>query len=164
MDSILNIPHGLMFWTVVNFGIFLFLVIKFGGKSIVNAINEREKNIQNAIDAAKDAERTAKELLSKSQEQFDNAQQQINELLNKGREQAEKQIARANQEAESIKKTKVEEALKDIERSKNQALLQLRSEVADMVVMATEKILSDKLDKDKDFKLVDNYIQQLNKN
>jgi len=164
MDSILNIPHGLMFWTIVNFGIFLFLVIKFGGKSIINAINQREHNIQNAIDAAKDAERTAKELLAKSQEQFDNTQQQINELLTKGREQAELQFNRAVQEAENMKKAKVQDALKDIERSKNQALKQLRTEVAEMVVTATEKILNEKLDKEKDFKLVENYIQQLNKN
>ena len=164
MDSILNIPHGLMFWTLVNFGIFFLLVLKFGGKSIVNAINQRESNIQNAIDAAKDAERTAKELLAKSQEQFDNTQQQINELLIKGREQADLQLSRAVQEAENMKKTKVQDALKEIERSKNQALKQLRTEVADMVVSATEKILNEKLDKEKDFKLVENYIQQLNKN
>lgn len=164
MDSILNIPHGLMFWTVVNFGIFLFIVIKFGGKSIVNAINTREQNIQNSMDAAKEAERTAKELLAKSQEQFDNAQQTINELLNKGREQAEIQLNRATSEAEKIKKAKVEDALKEIERSKEQALMQLRTEVADMVISATEKLLNDKLDKEKDFKLVENYIQQLNKN
>lgn len=164
MDSILNIPHGLMFWTLVNFGIFFLLVLKFGGKSIVNAINQRESNIQNAIDAAKDAERTAKELLAKSQEQFDNTQQQINELLTKGREQADLQLSRAVQEAENMKKTKVQDALKEIERSKNQALKQLRTEVADMVVSATEKILNEKLDKEKDFKLVENYIQQLNKN
>lgn len=164
MDSILNVPHGLMFWTAVNFGIFLFLVIKFGGKSIVEAINNRELNIQNAIDSAKDAERVAKELLAKSQEQFDNAQQTINELLSKGREQADVQINRATIEAEKIKKSKVEDALKEIERSKEQALFQLRTEVADMVVSATEKILNEKLDKEKDFKLVENYIQQLNKN
>lgn len=164
MDSILNIPHGLMFWTVVNFGIFLFIVIKFGGKSIVNAINTREQNIQNSMDAAKEAERTAKELLAKSQEQFDNAQQTINELLNKGREQAEIQLNRATSEAEKIKKAKVDDALKEIERSKEQALMQLRTEVADMVISATEKLLNDKLDKEKDFKLVENYIQQLNKN
>ncbi len=164
MDSILNVPHGLMFWTAVNFGIFLFIVIKFGGKSIVNAINNRELKIQNDIDSAKDSERSAKELLAKSQEQFDNAQQAINELLSKGREQAETQLSRATAEAEIIKKAKVADALKEIERSKEQALFQLRTEVADMVITATEKILNEKLDKEKDFKLVENYIQQLNKN
>lgn len=164
MDSILNVPHGLMFWTAVNFCIFLFIVIKLGGKSIVNAINSRELSIQNSIDSAKDSERSAKEILAKSQEQFDNAQQTINELLSKGREQAEAQLSRATAEAENIKKAKVADAIKEIERSKQQALFQLRTEVADMVITATEKIINEKLDKEKDFKLVENYIQQLNKN
>jgi F-type H+-transporting ATPase subunit b len=139
-------------------------VVKFGGKAIVNAINQREQNIQTAIDSAKEAEKSAKELLAKSQTQFDNAQQQINDMLSKGREQAEIQLRRAVEDAENVKKAKVEDALKEIEISKQQALKQLRNEVADMVVIATEKILNDKLDKDKDYKLVDNYIQQLNKN
>ncbi|MBX3043825.1 MAG: F0F1 ATP synthase subunit B [Candidatus Kapabacteria bacterium] len=164
MDSILNIPHGLMFWTIINFGVFLFLVVKFGGKAIVKAINQREESIQNSIDAAREAEKSARELFAQSQAQFDNAQQQINEMLIKGREQSEMQLRRAAEEAEKVKKAKVEDALKEIERSKEQALKQLRTEVADMVIIATEKILSDKLDKDKDFQLVENYISQLNKN
>lgn len=164
MDSILNIPHGLMFWTIVNFGIFLLLVLKFGGKAIVTAINQREQNIQTAIDSAKEAERASRELLAQSQSQFDNAQQQINEMLSKGREQAEIQLRRATDEAENVKKTKVQDAIKEIERSKQQALIQLRTEVADLVVNATEKLLSEKLDKEKDFKLVENYVQQLNIN
>ncbi|MDT3738528.1 MAG: F0F1 ATP synthase subunit B [Candidatus Kapabacteria bacterium] len=162
MDSILNIPHGLMFWTLVNFGIFLLLILKFGGKAIVTAINQREQNIQTAIDSAKEAERASRELLAQSQSQFDNAQQQINEMLSKGREQAEIQLRRATEEAENVKKEKVQDAVREIERSKQQALIQLRTEVADLVVNATEKLLSEKLDKEKDFKLVENYIQQLN--
>lgn len=164
MDSILNVPHGLMFWTIVNFSIFLFIVIKFGGKAIVNAINQRETDIQNSIDAAKSAEETARELMSKSQVQFDNAQSQINELLSKGREQADAQIRRASEEAENVKKAKVEEALKEIEKSKEQALQQLKTEVAELVIIATEKVINEKLDKEKDYKLVENYIHQLNKN
>ena len=162
MDSILNIPHGLMFWTLVNFGIFLLLILKFGGNAIVTAINQREQNIQTAIDSAKEAERASRELLAQSQSQFDNAQQQINEMLSKGREQAEIQLRRATEEAENVKKEKVQDAVREIERSKQQALIQLRTEVADLVVNATEKLLSEKLDKEKDFKLVENYIQQLN--
>ena len=162
MDSILNIPHGLMFWTLVNFGIFLLLILKFGGKAIVTAINQREQNIQTAIDSAKEAERASRELLAQSQSQFDNAQQQINEMLSKGREQAEIQLRRATEEAENVKKEKVQDAVREIERSKQQALIQLRTVVADLVVNATEKLLSEKLDKEKDFKLVENYIQQLN--
>ena len=162
MDSILNIPHGLMFWTLVNFGIFLLLILKFGGKAIVTAINQREQNIQTAIDSAKEAERASRELLAQNQSQFDNAQQQINEMLSKGREQAEIQLRRATEEAENVKKEKVQDAVREIERSKQQALIQLRTEVADLVVNATEKLLSEKLDKEKDFKLVENYIQQLN--
>lgn len=164
MDSILNIPHGLVFWTVINFGIFLFLLIKFGGKGIVNAIKAREESIQHAIDSADAANKNAQKLLVESQEKLDNTQAQVAEMISKGREQAEMHIKKAAEEAEKVKKAKIQDALKEIERSKEAALVQLRSEVADLVVQATEKILMEKLDANKDKKIIDDFIDQLPNN
>ena len=164
MDSILNLPHGLMFWTVVNFGIFLLLIIKFGGKGIIKILNERENSIQNSIDEAKKERLEAQKLLKESTEKIENAQQEVALILAKGREQSEAIIRKTTEDAEKVKQQKIEEAIKEIERNKDIALNQLRSEVADLVVDATEKIISVKLNKDQDLKLVENYIDKLPKN
>jgi F-type H+-transporting ATPase subunit b len=164
MESLLNLPHGLMFWTVVNFGIFLFILIKFSGKGIVNALKSREESIHNEIVSAAEANAKAQQILKESQDKIDNAQQEISILIQKGKEQADLNIRKAIEAAEKVKKAKVEEAVREIERSKEQALVQLRTEVADMVVMATEKLLLEKIDRAKDFQLVENYIDKLPKN
>lgn len=164
MESILNIPHGLVFWTVINFGIFLFLLIKFGGKGIVKAINAREQSIQHAIDSADAANRNAMKLLVESQDKLDNTQAQVAEMMAKGREQADLHIKKATEEAEAVKKSKIQDALKEIERTKEAALVQLRSEVADLVVQATEQILMEKLDGAKDKKLINDFIDKLPNN
>jgi len=164
MDSILNIPHGLVFWTIINFGIFLFLLLKFGGKGIVNAIKAREESIQNAIDSAEEINKKAIKLLEESQLKLDNAQSQVAEMMAKGREQAEINIKKASDEAEKIKQAKIQDAVKEIERSKEAALTQLRSEVADLVVQATEKILLEKLDSAKDKRIIDDFINKLPNN
>lgn len=164
MDSLLNLPHGLMFWTIVNFGIFLFLVIKFGGKGIIKAIQERENSIQQAINSAEEANRNAQQLLKESKEKIDNAQLEVAQILQKGREQADAFLKKTYEDAEKVKQAKLDEALKEIERSKEKALSQLRNEVAELIVNATQKIINEKLDKEKDLKLVENYLHKLPKN
>lgn len=164
MDSLLNLPHGLMFWTIINFGIFLFLIIKFGGKGIINALNERENSINKAIADAETANREAKKLLNESKEKIENAQQEVALILAKGREQSEAIIRKTTEDAEKVKQAKLEEAIREIERNKEIALTQLRTEVADLVVNATEKIISVKLNKEQDFSLIQNSIDKLPKN
>ena len=164
MDSLLNLPHGLMFWTIINFGIFLFLIIKFGGKGIINALNERENSINKAIADAETANREAQKLLNESKEKIENAQQEVALILAKGREQSEAIIRKTTEDAEKVKQAKLEEAIREIERNKEIALTQLRTEVADLVVNATEKIISVKLNKEQDFSLIQNSIDKLPKN
>lgn len=164
MDSLLNLPHGLMFWTIINFGLFLFLLIKFGGKSIIKAINSREDTIQKQIDDAQNANSEALKLLQESKAKIENAQQEVVQIIQKGKDQAEANLRKNLEEADKIKQNKIEEATKEIERAKDLALNQLRTEVADMVVNATEKIINEKLDKDKDLKLVEKFIDNLPNN
>ena len=59
MDSLLSIKPGLVFWSLVNFLIFLFLLLKFGAKPIANALKAREEKINGEIAAAEEANKKA---------------------------------------------------------------------------------------------------------
>ena len=164
MESVLNVSPGLMIWTLFNFLIVLFLVVKFGVKPIVNGLRAREDGINEAIASAEKANLEAQELLKESQEKLRNAQSEMSEIIQKGRVQAEEIVKKAADEAERVKKQKVDEAARDIERSKNTAIQELRTEVAGLVVDAAEKLLGETLDKEKHYKLVESYIEKLPKN
>lgn len=164
MENALNISPGLMLWTLFNFTIVLILIIKFAVKPIVNGLRKREEGIQSQIDNADKANASAQELLKESQEKLMSAQKDMAEIIQKGRVHAEQLIQKAVEEAENVKRQKVAEAIKEIERSKENAIQDIKSEVAGLVVMATEKLLDITLDKDKHFKLVDSYIDKLPKN
>jgi F-type H+-transporting ATPase subunit b len=164
MDSLLNINPGLAIWTLVNFLLFLFIFVKFAGKGIIKGLNSREDHINSQIRSAEKANEEARSLLEDSNKKLDEAQQQVSEIVAKGRLQADAHIKKAAEEAESVKRDKVIEAQKEIERSKEAALKELRNEVADLVVLATEKIIEEKLDKNKDLKLVESYIEKIPKN
>lgn len=164
MESVLNVSPGLMIWTLLNFLIFLFLLIKFGAKPISEGLKRREENIRKSIEDAHKANQEAQRLLRETNEKMMNAHQEMVEIVRKGKEQAESIIRKAEEDSENVKKIKVEEAIREINRTKELALLQLKSEVADMVVTATEKLLGETLDKEKHHKLAENFIEQIPNN
>ncbi|MFP4369021.1 MAG: F0F1 ATP synthase subunit B [Candidatus Kapaibacterium sp.] len=164
MDSLLNIKPGLLIWTIINFLIFLFILIKFGGKAIINGLKAREDKINRAIESAEKANEEAQKLLKESRSKLDSAREEMAAIVNKGREQAEAQVRKAAEEADKVKRQKLDEAVKEIENSKQAALKELRSEVAGLVIEATEKILDEKLDKDKHTKLIESYLDKVPKN
>jgi F-type H+-transporting ATPase subunit b len=164
MDNVMNVDPGLVIWTLINFGIFLFILLKLGTKPIIKALNSREDGIKNSIEEAEKANAEAKNLLAESQKKLDKAQQEMAEIIAKGREQAELHIRKAAEEAEKVKRQKVEEAAREMDQSKDKALLELRSEVADMVIIATKKIIGETVDKDKHYKLIQSSIEKLPNN
>jgi len=88
----------------------------------------------------------------------------MSQIVAKGRQSAEEIIKKAAEEADSMKRTKLDDAIREIEKSKNIALGELRKEVAQMAVEAAEKIIDANLDKEKHFQLVEKYIEKLPKN
>lgn len=164
MDALLSINPGTIVWTIINFAILLLILGKFAFPAITKALKEREEGISNAIQAANDANLKAQQLLKEGQAQIDNAHLEVKEIIANSRKQAEQIVAKAASEAEQVKKAKIEETLKEIERSKDQALAELRSELASLIVLATEKVLGEKLNNDDHLKLVQNYIEKLPRN
>ncbi len=164
MENLVSVNPGLMIWTIVIFTIFFLLIAKFGAKPIANALNQREKNINDAIDNANNANIVAQENLKKTQDKLDDAQREMAEIIATARAQGEKQLKKASEEADLLKHQKLQDATKEIERKKEEAIAELRREIAGLVVDATEKILEEKIDAAKDQKMIESYIQKLPKN
>jgi len=164
MENALNMSPGLMLWTLFNFFILLILLIKFAVKPIINGLKGREDRIKGDLDNAAKANLDAQKFLKEAQENILTARKEMNDIIQKGKVHAEEILRKSAEEADKIKRQKVDEAIREIERSKEIAIKELRTEVAGLVVLATEKLLTETLDKDKHFKLVENYITQLPKN
>ncbi len=164
MDNVLNISPGLIFWTLLNFGIFFVLLLKFGWQPMKEALGAREKTIQDAISNAEAANRDAQNLLKESSEKLAQAQVEMMNIIKEGRVQAERIVAKAAEEAEKVKVQKLEEARKEMNRAKDEAFNALKGEVANLVMQATEKFLDTKLDNDAHRKLIDSSIAQVSKN
>lgn len=162
--GLLSANVGLAFWLGIAFLILMLLLSKYAWGPITSALTERESTIEESITRAERALAEAKQLQADNDAARRDAERQAQTMLRSAREDAD-----ALRTAE-LDKTKAavlqmqEGARADIAREKEQALAELRSEVASLAVGAAEKILKSNLDADAQRGLVDEFIADLPKN
>ncbi len=164
MDNFLNFSPGLIVWTLINFILFLAVLGKFGFKPILQGLKLREENIASEISSAKLSREEADRTLADVQAKLANAHNEMMNLLKDGRTRAEQMTREATDAAEIIKKAKIEEATREINRQKEITFRDLRSEIATLVVSATEKILEQTIDADQHTKFINKFVDQVSQN
>lgn len=164
MENLLNVSPGLIIWTLLNFLIFLGIIGKFGFKPLLASLKARQEGITNAISEADRINAEARMLMKENQDKMTSAQQEMMNLIKEGKHQADALIQAAHEEAERVKRVKMTEALREIEREKEAALQSLRAETASLVVQATAKVLGSTMNAESHRALIESYIDEVSKN
>lgn len=155
---------GLIFWMALAFLTLLFLLSKYAWGPITTALAERETTIETSLTRAEKALAEAKQLAADNERARREAEAEAQRILRDAREAAEasrtEQVEKTRQQIRQLQAT----AEAEIEREKQQALAELRSEVADLALLAAEKILHENLDAPRQKKIVDDFIADLPKN
>ncbi len=162
MDSLLQVNPGTIIWTMINFGIFAFIVGKFGWKPIIAALSEREKGINDAMNRAEEANASAQKTLSEIDARIRTSETEAKRIIDDARQQAQGLVQAATEAADKVKSQKVAEAVSEIEREKESAMQSIRQEVAQLVIHSTEKILRKQLGADQQKELLNTYLNDLN--
>lgn len=131
---------------------------------MMDGLAAREKAIHDAIQSAEDANAHANAILKENKENIAKAQSEMMSIVRDGKTQAEALVRRAADEAAAIKVQKVKEAERDIDRQKDEAIKQIREEVSNMVIEATEKLIGRTMQADDHKHIVENYVNELSKN
>lgn len=159
----LEINPGLIIWTIITFVIVLMILRWTAWKPILGALTAREEKIRGALADAEQARQQAKALLEEHRKQIAAAEDQVQRILMEGRALADKQRAEIAEKAQSSARHMIVQAKEEIQREKDAALTQLRSEVADLAIGAASKILDKNLDTPAQRSLVDAAIREINK-
>ncbi|MDA3859594.1 MAG: F0F1 ATP synthase subunit B [Melioribacteraceae bacterium] len=162
--GLLDVNPGLIFWVVITFVLLLIILKKMAWGPILNSLNERELFIKDSIDKAEQARIDAEKLLEENKANLARAEEEAQKIIQQGREYSEKLKAQLLEESKGEAKKMITEAISEIERKNQEAFNNLKDQVADIAVNAAEKIIRVNLDKDKQSKLVDEYLKDLNKN
>ena len=164
MDSFLSVQPGLLFWSIINFLFFLVVLYFIGGKNFIKNINDRENLIHNALRSAEENKAKMENIVKEHEQKMLDSQNLIDDAIKKAKEQSELQAQLIISEAKKQKETIINDAAVEIERSKKAALQEIRAEVVDMVMTATEKIILERIDQEKDKQLINEYLKEISKN
>jgi F-type H+-transporting ATPase subunit b len=147
---------GLFILQTVIFVGLIFLLKKFAWKPILDAVNEREEGIKNALLSAENAKKEMQNLQASNERILQEARQERDTLLKDAREIKEKMIADAKEEAQAQGLKMIEQAKTAIQNEKNAAMADLKSQVSSLSLEIAEKLLKDELsNKDSQAKLVE---------
>lgn len=157
MEKLINdFSFGLFIWQVLIFVGLIFLLKKFAWKPILDAVNDREEGIKNALESAENARKEMQNLQADNQRILQEARLERDNMLKDAREMKEKMIADAKSEAQAQGQKMIEQAKAAIESEKNAAMAELKSQVSTLSLSIAEKLLKDELsNKEAQTKLVE---------
>ena len=157
MEKLINdFSFGLFIWQVVIFVGLIFLLKKFAWKPILDAVNEREQGIKNALESAESARNEMQNLQADNQRILQEARAERDAMLKDAREMKEKMVADAKSEAQEQGQKMIDQAKAAIESEKNAAMADLKAQVATLSLSIAEKVLKDELsNKESQTKLVE---------
>jgi F-type H+-transporting ATPase subunit b len=152
---------GLMIWTLILFVVSMAVLAKLAFPRISEALDRRQRAIEDSIDAAERTRQEADQLLAEYRERLSEARKQSEEILERARKTAEIHERDALAEATTRREQMMEQTRRDIEAETRRAIDEIRREVADLTIMATEKITRKTLTEDDQRRLVEDALSEL---
>ncbi|MBA4154655.1 F0F1 ATP synthase subunit B [Flavobacterium sp.] len=147
---------GLFVWMLVIFIGLIFLMRKFAWKPILDAVNEREEGIRNALLSAENAKKEMLNLQSSNEKLVAEARAERDAMMKEAREIKEKMINDAKSEAQAQGEKMIAQAKAAIESEKNAAMAELKNQVSTLSIEIAEKVLKSELsNKESQTKLVE---------
>ena len=150
---------GLFVWQLVLFIGLVLLLKKFAWKPILNAVEEREDGIKDALESAEKAKLEMQNLQADNQKLLKEARAEREEMLKEARDIKNKMIEDAKGEAQTQANKMIAQAQEAIEGEKKAAMAELKSQVAGLSLQIAEKVVREELsNKDKQIKLVESML------
>src|SRR5215212_9630855 len=155
---------GLMVWTLFLFGVSMLILWKVAFPRIGEALDRRQRAIEESIDAAERTRTEADQLLSEYRERLAEARGQADEIVARARKTGEAAEQELISEARAKREEMMEQTRRDIEAETRRAIQEIRAEVADLTVAATEKVTRKSLTEDDQKRLVEEALAELDFN
>jgi F-type H+-transporting ATPase subunit b len=152
---------GLMIWTLVLFLFTMWVLSKVAFPKIQEALDKRANAISESIEAAERQRKESDELLTEYRGRLAEAREQADEIMARARKSAETAEAEAAAAGREKREELVEAAKRDIEAETRRSLDQIRQEVADLTVLATERVTRKSLNPDDQKRLVEEALSEV---
>src|SRR5262245_37035633 len=150
-----------MIWTLVLFLFTMWVLSKLAFPRIQEALDKRAKTIADSIDAAEKSKQESEKLVAEYRGRLKEAREQADDIVARARKAAETAKVEAAAEGKEKREELVAAARRDIEAETRRSLEKIRKEVADLTVLATEKVTRKALDKQDQERLVQEALSEV---
>ena len=155
---------GLMIWTLLVFAISMFLLAKYAFPRIAQALDKRQRAIEETIETSEHLRSEAERLLAEYRERLGDARSQADEIVARARKTGEAHEHEVLAEARTKREEMMAQTRRDIEAETRRAIQEIRKEVADLTVAATEKVTRKTLTEADQKRLVEEALAELDFN
>lgn len=155
----LGINVKLLIAQIVNFLILLFILYKFAYKPVFKILDNRTKKIEKGLKDAEEAKNKLVEISEKEKKIVAEAKKEAQIIIKKAEETAIQSAKDIEVSAKNQSDKILEEAKVQIEQEKDKAVKEIKSKIAELVIKATEKIIDEKIDQNKDKELIEKAIK-----
>jgi F-type H+-transporting ATPase subunit b len=152
---------GLMIWTLLAFIVAFLILRKYAWPAITEALDKRQKAIEDSIDVAERTRADAQQVLEEYRERLREARAQADEIVARARKAGEVHERETLEKARGQREELMAQTRRDIEAETRRAIQEIRDEVADLTVLATEKVTRKSLTDDDQKRLVEDALKEL---
>jgi F-type H+-transporting ATPase subunit b len=153
--------NGTVIVELVTFLIMLAILARFVYPEIVRLAEARQRAVAQQLEEAEKARKDADARLEEAQRKLDDARKTAQQVIDAASKSGELARQDLKQKADEEARRTVENARKQIEAERDQAIRSVRSEVADLVLVATEKVIGETLDDKKHQRLIQQAIEEV---
>jgi len=160
-NPLIEVTPGLMIWTLICFGITFYVLRRFAFGPVQSIIDQRRDRIRESLAEADRARDDARQLLEEHKQLRASARGEAEEILAEARRIAESMQERSRAEIDEDRQRRLEETRRQIEAETARSIEAIRSEVADLALVAAEKVTRKSLDDGDHRRLIEEAIGDL---
>ena len=150
LPSILTPDLGLLFWMLLAFLVIFGILAKYGFPAILNMVDERNRYIDESLRKAHEAEERLANIQQEGESILQEARERQAQILKEAAETRDAIVEKAQEKARIEGARLLSEAKTEIETEKQNAIRDIRAQVAELSVQISEKILRQNLHSDKE--------------
>jgi F-type H+-transporting ATPase subunit b len=148
-------------WVLLSFIVFLGILWVFGRDKFLALLDGKIEEIKKEIETAESLRVESQELLAQYQRKQRDAAKEAEQILETAKKHAAEIKKEAEKELKESMKRREQQLEERIQRMQDSAMQDIRSHAADLALQATTEIITDKLDKKDNEKLVQQSIKNV---
>ena len=159
--SLIDVVPGLMVWTIITFLIVLWVLRRFAFGRIQGMIDQRRDRIREALDEADKARSEARELRDRIAQERQQAKMEREQILEDSRRQAQRQLEQGRERADADLRERLEKNREELDAENARLREQIRRDVVELTLLASEKVTGKVLDEDDQRRLIEETIEEV---